>query len=842
MSLLASLLLAESLVLPGRVLLPLLPDDFPAWQAGRDPSELERHAHPNWCMSDVLHLIVPGLRVNAEAAARGELPLWDGSQALGVPQLHEVHHGVLYPPAWLPVWLGYDGLAWVALLHLLVAATGMLAYLHAIGRSQTAAALGAIAFAFSAWMTARLHSLPVVGAAVWLPWVVFGLERAAQRGGHRARLIAAAALALSFLAGFPQVSMWILIVAVLLEAGRALAEWRRGRPWRGALVGNVVALLLGLVLALPQILPTLDYLAQDSLRTEQRAGDVAREALEPALLWHLLVPDRFASAGLPGAHPLALLELDAARVPAAVNRAETSLGVGLAGLLLAVLAVLFGRGWRTRCAAALVVSTLLLLCWPAALEAAAAVLPPLRFGNPKRLLLLSTFGLAVLAAGGLDLARGSRLRVTVTGWALSVLGAALILVTRLAMPAAGEPQDIERWAAAIAERATAAGAPASAADVLALVPEQNFVLASEAAGRGCLVGLGVAVLGILVLRPRRKHTVQGWATLVHRWPWVLAAALSAELLLSAWPMLRAAPADAVSGHVERIGSMKQPALAELARDTGGLDGVPPRVLRLGDDPAFLRPNFPGLFGLTDLQCYAPMAPRRLNELLGALDPAILRNGSAIGGLLSEASLASPLLDALGVDALITEREFEPPEGWSEHGRVGHVRVLRNEQALPRAHVLHAVELHAQAERRLPALVSPSFDPRRVVVLQDSAAMRHVARWGSFDPGDESRTVTVASHAPGLLRLEVGAGAPGVLVVSEGYHDGWRATVDGVGVPIWCADHALLALPLDSRDDLVVELRFDPPFVRLGVRLGGALWIGLLLALVSPWPRRSRPDR
>jgi hypothetical protein len=135
-TLLATLLLAESLVLPGRVLLPLLPDDFPAWQAGRDPAELARHEHPNWCMSDVLHLIVPGLRVNAEAAARGELPLWDGSQALGVPHLHEVHHGVLYPPAWLPVWLGYDGLAWAAWLHLVVAATGMLAYLHAIGRDR----------------------------------------------------------------------------------------------------------------------------------------------------------------------------------------------------------------------------------------------------------------------------------------------------------------------------------------------------------------------------------------------------------------------------------------------------------------------------------------------------------------------------------------------------------------------------------------------------------------------------------------------------------------------------------------------------------------------------------
>ncbi|MHC5209488.1 MAG: hypothetical protein ACYTG2_02075 [Planctomycetota bacterium] len=839
---LAVLLLAESLVLPGRVLLPLLPDDFPAWQAGRDPADLVGHENPNWCMSDVLHLIVPGLRVNAEAAARGELPLWDPSQALGVPQLHEVHHGVLYPPAWLPVWLGYDGLAWAACLHLLIAATGMLAYLHTIGRSRTAAAVGAIAFAFSAWMTARLHSLPVVGAAVWLPWVVWGLERAARSGGHRARLIAAGALALSFFAGFPQITLWILVVAVLLEVGRALAGWRRGRPWRGALLGNAAALVVGLVIALPQILPTLDYMADDSLRTAQTAADVAGEALEPTLLWHLLVPDRFASAGLAGAHPLALLELDAAVVPAAVNRAETSMGVGVAGLLLAVLATLFGRGWRTRCAALLAAGTLTLLCWPAALQAAATVLPPLRFGNPKRLLLLSTFGLAVLAAGGLDLARGSRLRVTATGWALAVLGAALALVSRLAIPATEEAHDIEAWAGMIAERSSAAGSAATAADVLAVVPEQSFLLASDAAGRGCIVALGVAVFGILLLRPRRQHTVQGWGTLVHRWPWVLAVVLAGELLFSAWPMLRSAPAEAVSGHVDRIGSLTAPALADLVRDTGSQDGVPPRLVRLGDDPAYLRPNFPGLFGLSDLQCYAPMAPRRLNELIGALDPGVLRNGSALGGLVDPQVLTAPLIDALGVDALITDQEFEPPEGWSEHGRAGHVRVLRNEQALPRAVVVHAVETQPDPERRLPALVSPGFDPSRTVVLEDPQAARHVAGWGSFDPGDEPRPVVLSSYAAGQLRLEVGPGAPGVLVVSEGWHDGWRATVDGDEVPVWCADHTLLALPLDSRDDLVVDLRFDPPYVRLGVRLGGALWVLLLAALVSPWPRGRRTDR
>ncbi|MHC4845706.1 MAG: hypothetical protein ACYTCU_06055, partial [Planctomycetota bacterium] len=113
----ALLLVGESL-LPGRTFLPLTVDDFPAWQAGRDPLDLLRHETPNWNMSDVMHLLLPGLATTDAALERGELPLWDPSQALGVPHLDEVHYSVYYPPAWLPLWLGYPGLAWMAMLHL----------------------------------------------------------------------------------------------------------------------------------------------------------------------------------------------------------------------------------------------------------------------------------------------------------------------------------------------------------------------------------------------------------------------------------------------------------------------------------------------------------------------------------------------------------------------------------------------------------------------------------------------------------------------------------------------------------------------------------------------------
>lgn len=849
---LAALLLAGESLLPGRLFVPLHPADFPDWRAGADARELRGHPHPDWCMSDVLHLLAPGLAVNQRAAAEGRLPLWDDGQALGLPHLHQVHYAVLYPPAWLPLLLGWDGLAWMALLHLLAAGLGMLLYLDALGRSRTAALLGALAFLGSAWLTARLHSFPVAGAAVWLPWVLWGLERAAQAGqpdgappGARAprspprRYLAAAALALalSLLAGFPQVSLWILALAAGFEVLRTGSALRHGRRWAGTLARAAGALALGVALAAPQLLPTLDYLRHDGLRGAQTPEVVAADALDPPLLWHLLVPDRYATGALTGAHPLALQDVPAARHPAAVNRAEVSLGVGVTGLLLALLAVAFGRGWRTRACAALAVGVLVLLFWPAALRAGATALPLLRFGSPRRLALLSTFALCVLAAGGLDLARGRRLAVTVTAWCLGVLLGGAALVARLGVPSAQLEQDVHAWAGRLAAQLAQPGVDAAA--LLQLVPPENFRVAAERAATGALVALVAGCAAVVLFRPRRRDTAQGWTTRVRGSPALLAWLLAGELLATAIPLLRAGRTEALAREpaaLARIDGLDVPPLVQAVRAVGPDGPAPLRLARLGDEPPWLRPNFAGLFGLSDLSCYAPMVPRRTSELLEALDPGITLSGSALGGLRRPEALDSPLLDLLGVRVLLTDRDdVEPlPGGWREAARVGGVRVLANDGALPPAFVVHAAQVVPDAAGRLARLAEPGFEPARLVLLEEEPPFPLAPT-----PPAGSRAATLAAWSPGRIEVQVAAGPRGLLVVPVGWHAGWRASAGGQPLPVLRADHALLAVALAGREDVAVHLTFDPPLVDAGLLLGALALLGVLALLAWPVRRATR---
>ncbi|HEX5011264.1 MAG TPA: hypothetical protein VFY71_12775 [Planctomycetota bacterium] len=846
--LLAALLLVGESLLPGRLFLPLQPDDFPDWSAGVETRQLQPHPHPDWCMSDVLHLLVPGLAVTQRAAQRGELPLWDDSQALGVPHLDEVHYAVLYPPAWLPLALGYPGLAWMALLHLLLAGLGMLLYLVALGRTRTAALLGALAFLGSAWLTARLHSFPVAGASVWLPWVLWGLERAAQAAqpgtappGARApasparRYVAAAALALafSFLAGFPQVTLLIAATAAFFELLRVIAALRGRQPWLATAGRAAAALALGVALAAPQLLPTLDYLRHDGLRGEQSAEVAAADALDPALLWNLLVPDRYATGALTGANPLALQDVPAARNPVSVNRAEVSMGIGVLGLLLALLAAAFGRGWRTVACTLLAAGVLTLLFVPPALRVAAEALPLLRVGSPRRLLLLSTFALSVLAAGGLDLLRARRLGVTVTAWLLSIALLTAAVVARLSVPSAALDQDVQEWAARLAldldqPNLTVQG-------LLQLVPPDNFRVASERAATGAMVALVVAAAAVLVFRPLRERAGAGWTTLARRSPAILTCVLAAELIFTGAPLLRAARTAEVTDRPAELSALAEPPLVQAVRATGPEGPAPLRLWRLGNDPPWLRPNFAGLYGLSDVSCYAPMAPRLVSELLEQVEPGVTLSGSALGGMRHAETLAAPVLDLLGVRAVLTsQQDVPPPDGWHKAAELGSVSVLANDDALPPAFVVHAAELQPDAAARLARLAAPDFPVGSTVLLEQPPPP------GSLPPRPPpgARAAEVSAWQPGDITVHVSQGPSGLLVVPVGWHAGWTARAGGHTVPVLRADHALLAVPLPGREDVDVQLHFETPRLRAGFAVGAMAWLLALALLVGPRRRAT----
>ncbi len=384
-------------------------------------------------------LLVPGL-LTGRLPARGDLPdffwpmkwytarrwlagsppLWNPLSGCGEPWLAKLQTGVFYPgdaPFLLPWPFGPP----VAIaLHLAVAASGMAAWLSALGRSRLAALSGAVLFVFGG---AFLSLVPVWAnftTGAWLPWIFLGARRTARGEGVATFPLASS---LAFLAGEPALAAAGSVAA----AGAAFVSTRdvpfvpAGGPRRAAarLAGG---LLLGAALTAVTAVPFVLHLRESgrivgATREEALARPVRISDLSD-VLWP--PPDaltRSPAAGRGGY--LATLALGPLPFALALS--------GLAGAL------------RTRLGVAL--TALLALGFALSLGAAGGLMPflwdvgparGLRF--PARWFVLAQLALAVFAAVGVDAWRSEEPEARRA--ALAGLGVSLLLSAGL-LPLAG---------------------------------------------------------------------------------------------------------------------------------------------------------------------------------------------------------------------------------------------------------------------------------------------------------------------------------------------------------------------------------------------------------------------
>src|SRR5262245_46385946 len=234
---LAALLLATLYTGPGRL---LRPHEYP-FDAG-DPTA-----------STLPYL----MRSFGEAASPAGA--WDDTMGTGLPEGHSPF-GRYYPPLVVLCGLFPVGLAVTLslILHHAFAALGAYLLTRDAGRSRGAAAAAAVVLAFGGFLAFRRPHVTLFHAAVWLPWVIWSLERWRRQGRPVWVLTAGSLLALHALAGNPQLvvigaTLWLFHAAwfTVLGTGGGIG---RGR----FLVGELAACTLGAVGSLPQMLPLFE--------------------------------------------------------------------------------------------------------------------------------------------------------------------------------------------------------------------------------------------------------------------------------------------------------------------------------------------------------------------------------------------------------------------------------------------------------------------------------------------------------------------------------------------------------------------------------------------------------
>ena len=822
----------------------------------------------------------------ANAALRdGHLPLWNPYLFMGAPLLANSQVAVLYPLHWPLIWLSAPKhLAWSIVLHVWLAGAGT----YAFGRSaMSLRALGAFAaaatFALGGFMGAQAGHVNQLNTSAWLPWLLLCVHWVADRehpllSRWLATLTGAGIVGLVLLAGHTQAAFIVLVGAGLYALWLALrGAVLQGSRTPGELWGvGALALmgLLGIVLAVGQIIPTLE-LSQVSVRSGGLPYNLATSfSLTPSLIFKAFLPPYAWDAPF----------------------SEYVAYVGITGLLLAVTGAWYLLRRRSpgpipaAAGGALVLAVAGVFLALGRYNPAYYVLYKLvpgfaLFRAPARWLLLYSLGSALLAGYGLQVV----VKRETWRWGLVLLIVLELFIAGRGLeyngPTAPAAYDSLRTAPAhlLADESDAPFRFLSMSDIQ-YDPgdmEDLRIMYSPYLSEGAIYDLIVAtkikeVLGYNLPLRYGLYSLDGYdGGLLPTQRYVTLQQLflpEDEISLDGRlreRLRRVPPARLLSPfNVKYIITDKT---QDVWIDDVFYDlehTVSLGAVRLEDVPDFETTDLgvvSYLAGTTGLEQGAPVAEitiaaedgsTQAHTLLAGVHTAEGRYaGSSIAH--QQARIGHPWRDdPSGSDyiaVLALERPVVPtrvtvrsllPEGHLQLRGMslidartgtsrnlsidpnyqlvhsGDVKIYRNDGVLPRAFVAHQAILSPSDEETLRLLQDPRTDLGQQVILSGGQALA-----GTAGP----TPAEFLSYEPEQIVLRAELERPGYLVLADAFYPGWVATVDGQPAPIQQANlyFRAVAVPAGSHQ---IEFRYQPSTILLGLGLSGITWLLWLLLM------------
>ena len=741
--------------------------------------------------------------VVGKSLSAGRLPVWDPTLLLGYPLLAAVQGAVFYPFTWLGAILepaAFWNLA--VFVHAVLAGLFTHAWLtRSLGICRWSAFAGACVAILSGFFLLRVYAghITHVFAFPWIPALLWRTEALLERKTLIRGIAAAVPVTLLVFSGAPHYALLASLTVAARLVHFLASERREGKvPWTTvAAVGG--SFLLALLLAAPQLLPTLDLLPHTQRTLPENAYKFNTSfSLPPENLLTLIAPTCFG---------------DDVSVPywGRWFLWEACAFVGIASLSMAALALAGSHPhrwlWLGIAAGALLLA---LGKYTPLYRIAYAVIPGVDFFRaPGRYLCIFVLSTAALTGLGLEALRrddpASRRRAI---WLAGGIGVLLILIVFAVLAGSGvRGEASDRWRETLeaAEKSPDHAVPPPRTSD----PEfQNRSLDHARAGlqvalfTTVLVGAAVWLRARGILGPRAGSTV-------------ITVILVAELLFFGSRYVRGAPASPIEASPSLVESIRSHPASPL-RVTTPFDRDFTFMARLRAS------------GIEHVGGEAPLILSRYAELMNMIHRVPIE---------TRLTWVSPragkeVLRMLGARLWLVPEDIPSPPGLREVARAEGVKILEDSRALPRAFIVPAARAVDSDTDRLRILADDSFDPRSMVVLDLPA--------DSLPSGPGSGgTVRILSSAPGVYELEAESKGGGYLVLAESHFPGWSAEIDGTEAEVYRANHVVQAVRLPPGRHRV-RFAYRSRYLGAGFLLAGVGVLAPLCGLL--WRRRLAARR
>jgi hypothetical protein len=778
-----------------------------------------------------------------EILRHGALPLWNPFTGCGEPFLANIEGAVLYPPNLLylilPVTLATAALV---IFHTWLTGAAGYALCRAWRISRLGSLLAATMLSFNTYWLTRIEFLPSHAAIAWFPVEMLLFTLWARSRRPRWIVLGGLALGMQLLAGHPESALFPFGAAALYAVLLGLWEARERQRWRAFLppVAAFAAMCaLGVLLAMAQILPTWELVRAFSIHSGPVNPEVERASVNPLMLATLLMPFLYGVPGYIGRY----------WAPSCAEYWAGSFYVSVVAMVVLVGALLMriagpSRGFsadrplawlRVRIPfllALLAGSTLYAmgsytpffwLCWRA--------LPFLqRLRWPSKSMIGAVFALSVLAGLALDYlsetpertARdGRRLERMLAQWwtfSLFVIGAAFVAacladggrVGRLVLERFFNLASL-RWYEVLRIPWTTLGREAAKLTALALIAPALVLLWSSrsrlrAAAGGLLVGLAYADLFVA----GRALVPSGSADLLAR--------LGTEISAQGEPSpARLFKARATAVGLATYGETDERAFRWAREGLVMSWPVADHLFAVNAEGNFKLPGAVKLRVYCDDLTKPPDLRARLLRMSNTDRQVIYSNRE------------NPITDISLLDHYASGTALEPE------------RIEPVAGAMPRAYVVGGLRMLPAQQNPFDAIANGEFDLWEAAVVEPSGPWAR--EFSDLKPGRVEQKVTRIEYGSDFnsLTVDLWSQREALLVVTDAWYPGWRATVNGRAAPIAEVNGFQRGIRVPAGNSSVV-MRYEPWTIRVGIIVSLAALIAVIAWLYSTRRRGDGAER
>lgn len=221
----------------------------------------------------------------------------------------------------------------------------------------------------------------------------------------------------------------------------------------------------------------------------------------------------------------------------------------------------------------------------------------------------------------------------------------------------------------------------------------------------------------------------------------------------------------------------------------------------------------------------------------AIFPANGGDGASASRLLSMMSVRVLLA---GKDAPLAEGRWGDGTRWRPARTSPSLTLFINDDALPRAYWVPRWRFAPDLAATIAAISAQEFDPRRECIVTGGSIenlARVVPDRSNTDTPEAGRVdCAITQDTPEEVRVAVNASAAGMLILSDTFASGWRATLDGAPVPLHRVNGLFrgVAVPAGPHE---VQFRYVPRGLYFGAATVVMVSVGGVLVLAYQRIRR-----